>query len=479
MKIPDGTRALVVDDDNLLRESIAAYLEDSGFVVIQAENGRAGLDKFRSEKPDVVLLDLRMPEMDGIELLPLLVKEEPETPVIIVSGMGTMQDSIEALRLGAWDYITKPIHDMAFLEHAIGRALERATMMRQLREYQEGLESLVAERTKELKQQHALLKSLINSIPDLIFYKDKESNYLGCNKAFEEYCGKVEAELIGKNDLELFPHAVGEFYREKDQEMLASGKARQNEEWLDYPDGRRVQVETLKTPFYDPDGEVHGLIGVSRDITERMQAVEERKEHAKRMQESLVQTIQAVAIAMEKRDPYTAGHQQRVASVSEQIAKKMGLPDNQIDGLRLGAMIHDVGKIHIPADILNRPGKLTENEFNIIKHHSKVGWEIIKDVSFPWPVAQMILQHHERLDGSGYPDGLSGDEIILEARIIAVADVVEAMASHRPYRAGLGLDAAIEEITSKRGLLYDSSVVDACISIISEPGFKFGEEVNF
>jgi PAS domain S-box-containing protein len=476
MKIPSGIKVLVIDDDTFLRESICSYLEDSDFSLSEADNGKVGLDKFRSENPDVVLLDLRMPEMDGLELLPLLVKEKPETPVVIVSGMGTIQDSIEALRLGAWDYITKPIHEMAFLEHSICRALERAQMMRELRQYQEGLESLVDLRTNELKQQHALLQSLINSIPDLIFYKDKQGNYLGCNSAFEAYCGKSEKEIIGKSDFELFRQQTGKPYRQKVQQMLSQGEPVKNEQWLNYPDGRQVLVDTLKTPFYGPDGELFGLIGVSRDITERMQAEKERKQHAEELQRSLVQTIQAVAIAMEKRDPYTAGHQQRVSALSVRIGREMGLPEVQLEGLRLGSMIHDIGKISIPAEILNRPAKLSINEFEIIKRHSLVGWEIIKDISFPWPLAQMILQHHERFDGSGYPNGLRAEEIILEARIIAVADVVEAMASHRPYRASLGLKAAIDEITALRQKHFDPEVVDTCIAILNQPDFDFTHE---
>lgn len=471
MKSPEETKVLVIDDDAFLRESIASYLEDSDFQVIQASNGKIGLEKFHSKKPDIVLLDLRMPEMDGIELLPILVKESHETPVIIVSGMGTMEDSIEALRLGAWDYITKPIHDMAFLEHAMGRALERAAMMRELRQYQEGLESLVSERTSELRQQHTLLRSLINSIPDLIFYKDMKGSYLGCNTAFEAYSGIPEEEIAGKKDIDIFPSEKADFYQSLDRKMLDEGKPLQNEEWLDYRDGSRVLVETLKTPFYDHQGVLKGLIGVSRDITERMQAERERNEHAEQLEQALVQTIQAVAVAMEKRDPYTSGHQQRVALVAEKIAIEMGLDEDVIEGLRLGASIHDIGKIYVPAEILTRPGKITDNEFEIIKTHSMVGWEIMKDINFPWPVSDMILQHHERLDGSGYPNGIKGDEIILEARIIAVADVVEAMASHRPYRAGLGMGEAIKEIKAHAGTSYDADVVAACVSLVEEKGF--------
>ena len=170
---------------------------------------------------------------------------------------------------------------------------------------------------------------------------------------------------------------------------------------------------------------------------------------------SLVQTIRAVAALTEKRDPYTAGHQRRVAQLSTAIAREMGLPGEQIRGIELGATIHDIGKIYIPAEILNRPGKLTDVEFSMIKSHTEVGYEVIKEVEFPWPLAQMIRQHHERLDGSGYPDGLKGEEIILEAQIIAVADVVEAISSHRPYRPALSIEVGLEEIFRQGGFQFD------------------------
>jgi len=206
-------------------------------------------------------------------------------------------------------------------------------------------------------------------------------------------------------------------------------------------------------------------------MSERVKAEKDRKKSSERIKTVLHQTIQAVSMAMEKRDQYTAGHQQKVATIAVAIANTMGLPEQQVEGIRLGSTIHDIGKIYVPAEILTRPGKITPEEFAIIKSHSKVGYEIIKDVDFPWPVAQMILQHHERQDGSGYPQGLSNNEMILEAKIISVADVVEAMASHRPYRASLGVDCALDEISKHRGSLYDADVVDACLKIFKEDEF--------
>jgi putative two-component system response regulator len=199
---------------------------------------------------------------------------------------------------------------------------------------------------------------------------------------------------------------------------------------------------------------------------ERAGALAKQCEDAMRLKEALLGTIGAITRTVEKRDPYTAGHQDRVARIAVAIAREMGLDEERIEGLRIGAQIHDIGKICVPGEILHRPGKLTAAEFALIKAHPETGYDIVKDVDFPWPVGRMLLEHHERLDGSGYPAGLRGDEILLEARIIAVADVVEAMTSHRPYRPALGLDLALAEITLKRGTHFDAQVVDACLRVV-------------
>jgi len=172
------------------------------------------------------------------------------------------------------------------------------------------------------------------------------------------------------------------------------------------------------------------------------------------------------------RDPYTAGHQRRVAELASAIAKEMRLPKEKIEGIHMAGLIHDIGKIAVPAEILSKPSKLSKMEMDLIKAHSQVGYELLKEIDFPWPVANIVLQHHERLDGVGYPQGLKGDEILLEARILAVADVVEAMASHRPYRPALGLDAALDEIKQGKGKLYEPAAVDACL-VLFEKGFTF------
>lgn len=190
------------------------------------------------------------------------------------------------------------------------------------------------------------------------------------------------------------------------------------------------------------------------------------------LRESLEQTIQVIADTSEQRDSYTAGHQRRVAQICTKIGTELGLSADRIHGLHLAASIHDLGKIGIPAEILSKPRRLTELEFRLIKEHPKLGYNILKDVKFPWPIAQIILQHHERIDGSGYPMGLMGGDLLLESKILAVADIVEAMASHRPYRAALGIDAALSEITTLRGIKLDAEVVDACLRIFRQQGYK-------
>jgi PAS domain S-box-containing protein/putative nucleotidyltransferase with HDIG domain len=193
------------------------------------------------------------------------------------------------------------------------------------------------------------------------------------------------------------------------------------------------------------------------------------------LRKELEGTVQAVSSMVEMRDPYTAGHERRVAELADAIAAEMGLPEEQARGIRLAGTIHDLGKIQIPAEILSKPGRLTEVEFKLIRQHPETGYEILKNIEFPWPIAQAVLQHHERLDGSGYPHGIKGDAILLEARILAVSDVVEAMASHRPYRPGLGLPAAMQEVRQHRGTYYDPDVVDACVRLFEEKGYTLTE----
>ncbi|MBI3532854.1 MAG: HD domain-containing protein [Burkholderiales bacterium] len=206
---------------------------------------------------------------------------------------------------------------------------------------------------------------------------------------------------------------------------------------------------------------------------EHDRSADENLHHSETLRQSLEDSIKAIASTVEMRDPYTAGHQRRVGQLAAAIARELGLPENTIRGLELAASIHDLGKISVPAEILAKPSKLTTIETMLLKNHAQAGYDILKDIKFPWPIATMVWQHHERMDGSGYPQGLKGDAILLESRILAVADVVEAMASHRPYRAALGVDTALKELEQGRGTIYDATVVDACLRLFSQAQFEF------
>jgi len=211
-------------------------------------------------------------------------------------------------------------------------------------------------------------------------------------------------------------------------------------------------------------------------ITQRRQAEETLKNTLESLRKAFGTTIQVMVAAVEVRDPYTAGHQLRVADLARAIATEMGLPQDTIEGIRMAGSIHDIGKLSVPAEILSKPTKLSDIEFSLIKGHARKGYEMLKDIESPWPLAEIVYQHHERMDGSGYPRNLKGDEILMEARIMAVADVVEAMASHRPYRPAVGIDAALKEIEGNRGVLYDADVVDVCLRLFREKGFQFKDD---
>lgn len=217
---------------------------------------------------------------------------------------------------------------------------------------------------------------------------------------------------------------------------------------------------------------VRRALDETREKLGRRAAEEGLRRMVSKLQGVLDQTVQALASITEIKDPYTAGHQQRVADLARAIAREFGLPKDMVEGIHVAGTLHDIGKIAIPAEILTKPSKLLEIEFGLVKTHSQVGYQILERIDFPWPVAEAVRQHHERIDGSGYPRGLRRDQIIPQARILAVADVVEAMASHRPYRPAHGIDSALAEIMRGRGGVYDPEVADACIALFKERGYE-------
>ena len=237
-------------------------------------------------------------------------------------------------------------------------------------------------------------------------------------------------------------------------------------------DGHTVWEESMFSFIRDDNGKPLSILGEARDVTERKRAEGKLQQTLDSLKNAVGTTIQVLVSAVEVRDSYTAGHQLRSADLARAIATDMGLAQEKIDGIRMAGSIHDIGKLSVPAEILSKPTKLTNIEFSLIKEHSRKGYEMLKNVESPWPLAQIVYQHHERMDGSGYPRNLKGDEILMEARIMAVADVVEAIASHRPYRAALGLETALEEIEKNKGILYDNTVADVCLRLFREKGYQ-------
>lgn len=319
--------------------------------------------------------------------------------------------------------------------------------------------------------------SMADNVPEMLYqmqrYPDGKSRFTYVSKGSSGVLGLPPDELLA--DAGVFSDGFAPDDRLAYEAALAlcelnAVRLNQAFRWLDRSGGvRHILLNAMPMP--QEDGSV-AWDGAAQDITERERLEAERQRSLERLESSMEKTVEAIAATIEMRDPYTAGHQRRVAALAQRIAEEMHLPKDEVHGIYVAATIHDIGKIHIPAEILSFPGKLGEIEYALIKVHVQAGYDILKHIEFPWPVAQMVYQHHEHLDGSGYPRRLKGTEIMLGARILCVADVVESMASYRPYRPGLGTGKALAEIRENRGRLYDETVVDVCLDLFAK-GYEF------
>jgi PAS domain S-box-containing protein/putative nucleotidyltransferase with HDIG domain len=404
------------------------------------------------------------------------------------------------------------MHFVNNLKNAVLIALLNSMMYLDITNYKNNLELMVTERTGQLRQSEEKYRTILENIEDGYYEVDFDGNFTFLNDSMCLLFGYSQEEMMGMNNRQYTDKENAKKLFQAFNKVYKTGNST-NEFALQIirKDGTKRFLESSISLQKDSSGKPSGFRGVTHDATESKQAeealqkahdnlesqvtlrtaelskanellqadiVERRKAEVELQQtldslrKSVGATIQVMVSAVEMRDPYTAGHQIRTADLARAIATEMGLPKDKIDGIRMAGSIHDIGKLSIPAEILSKPTKLTDIEFNLIKDHSQSGYEMLKNVESPWPLAQIVYQHHERMNGSGYPRNLKGDEILIEARIMAVADVVEAMASDRPYRPGLGIDAALAEIERNKGTHYDNTVADACLRLFREKGYQ-------
>ena len=328
----------------------------------------------------------------------------------------------------------------------------------------------VSSRQKLLKEQVEFYAQLFYATTDSIMVHDLNGKCIYANEYACRFYGYEEEELLRINLYELnAPEQVKTVeanvieLREKGQLTFESVHICKN---------KSVTPVEVNSRIINSGGRKL-IVSAVRDISEEKRTAEELRQTSLRLQRAIEGAINAVALTTEIRDPYTAGHQHRVAKLACSIGRELGLSNEQIEGVRVAGTLHDIGKIYVPAEILSRPGRLRQNEINLVRDHAQVGYDLLSTIEFPWPVAQIVLQHHERINGSGYPLGLSGGDILIEAKIMSVADVVEAMASHHPYRPALSIEEALLEILQQRGVLFSPEAVDACIKVFTQKGFTF------
>ena len=328
---------------------------------------------------------------------------------------------------------------------------------------------------KALQTSEERFRMAAESSNDFIYEWDLQSGRIDWSGTAGMKLGHVLGELpVTAVDFDRLIHPEDhERFSEAVINHLRHGKPYMEEYRMIRKDGNIIHMSAAGMCLRNEAGRAYKWIGALSDITERKRAEEELKDSLDKLHKAMGGIIQAMALTVESKDPYTAGHQQRVSKLARTIAQEMGLSKDQIEAIRMAGVVHDLGKISVPAEILSKPTKLSDIEFSLIKGHSQTSYDILKDIEFPWPIAEITLQHHERLDGSGYPSGLKGDQIMLEAQVLMVADVVEAIASHRPYRPALGVEVALDEISKNKGKLYNPAAVEACVRIFKEKGYSF------
>ncbi len=409
---------------------------------------------------EIILADYNLPEFSGLRALELLRERDPDLPFIIVSGTIGEDKAVAAIKAGANDYVMKD--RLARLGPAVERAL-RDTVERSARKRAE----------EALSRAEENFRRSLDDSPLGICIVSAEGATLYANRAILNLYGIADIEEFRSTPVKkrYSPASYVEFQSRKKKRMNGQDCPSEYDIDIIRKTGEIRHLHVFrKEILWNAKKQFQAIY---QDITEQKKANEELRKTLIGQSHALEGIIRVLSVTTEKRDPYTAGHQERVADLARAIGREMGLAAERVEGLRTAGLIHDIGKMSIPAEILSKPTRLTELEYKLIQSHPQIGLEILRGIDFFWPLAKIVLQHHERMNGSGYPQGLQGEAILLEARILAVSDVVEAMVSHRPYRPALGIEAALEEIEKNKGLLYDADVVSACLTLFREKGFSF------
>lgn len=617
----------IVEDDQQLLSALCDLLRSKGFTVEGFTFPRSALVALRECQFDILLTDMMLPEMNGIQLLKNAIKIDPNIVSIIMTGQASITTAVEAMRGGAFDYLLKPFSPSTLLAcltramdvrrlrlenmqlresvslwelvHTITKTLDLNELLGRLAEaamkecnaddvsimlptedgnglyialatgthakehigqrihLNEGVAGWVANSREiallskqvndrrftpihprddvvcavsmpmiaggrlvgvlnvaatkqrkpftrgevkalriiaataasalesamlfdQVKEAEARYRAIFENAAEGLCQVDPNGRIITANPAMSSILGyaSVEEMLTSNATFDTDIHIDKEEFLKVKDKLLKEGEFRGIHLRARTRDGRDIWLSESWRAIKNANEVITHYEAVIEDITVRKKAEENLRLSHERLQKTFAQTVSALARTLEKRDPYTVGHQERVASLACAIARKLGLSAERVEGIRIAGLLHDIGKISVPSEILNRPGKLTDLEFALVKQHAQAGYDILRSIDFPWPVAEIVLQHHERLDGSGYPKGIFGDQIIFEARVLGVADVVESMACHRPSRPALGIPRAIAEITKNKGVLYDPAVVEACVQILKsgEFAFDFGKD---
>jgi PAS domain S-box-containing protein/putative nucleotidyltransferase with HDIG domain len=457
----ENTKILVVEDESIVARDIRNMLLTLGYEVTAViSDAEEAVTAAKKEQPHLVLMDIMLKgNISGVEAADQIYSGL-NIPVVYLTAYADETTLQRAKKTEPFGYLLKP-----FEERELKSTIEIAI-------YKFGMEM-------KLRERERWLTTMLQSIEDGVIATDIKGNITFMNPLAETLTGWEQAKAIDKPLNKVYKILDA---KKKSERAISIEDILTGDEYL-LPGnivlvskkGKSVPVDHRAAPITDEAGRTSGVVLAFRDITRQKKTEDELIQSYDRLKQAMEGTVQAMAYTIETRDPYTAGHQRRVTQLACALAEKLGLPNDVLEGVRMAGDLHDIGKIYVPAEILSKPGKLSEAEYNIIKTHSQVGYDILKTIEFPWPIADIVLQHHERMDGSGYPAGLQGKDILLEARILAVADVIEAMATHRPYRPALSIEDALEEISENKGQLYDPKVVEACLKIFEE-GFAFEEK---